>query len=68
MNARYEVWTRVNSEDVRVYIGVQLDGDGFVVAATQAYRTADEAADGMHLYGMQAAWVARNAGSFERAS
>jgi len=60
---RYEVWTRVNAEDERVYIGVQIE-DGRIVAATNAYETAEAASDGMHLYGEQATWVARNRHTF----
>jgi hypothetical protein len=64
---RYEVWTKVNDDGDRVYIGVRIE-DGRVVAATNAYATADAADEGMYLYGEQAAWVRDNRDSFERVS
>lgn len=62
---RYEVWTRVNDEGERVYIGVHLTDDGHIIAASNAYATADEAASAMHLRGDQARWVSVNRDTFE---
>lgn len=62
-----EVWTRVNSEGERIYIGVQFD-DGRMVAATNACTSPMAAQYGMFLRGEQPAWVWANREHFQKPS